>query len=181
MQVCTSLQTDSHASAPYLSFLQAGCPSCHPTNSVKATLKRTNTLKLYLNIGNTALYKITYIFSQLHSHSQSFVIRSRFWFKLIFLFSLYVFLIGSSYFFTCMFYCLFYLLYHCYVHCFLLWTLLHVHLLHSVLFFSRPRSEGWPHYGRTFSIYLCPLSFWLTRGVLSTSWCCLSRLWVFFQ
>ena len=29
----------------------------------------------------------------------------------------------------------------------------------SVLFFSRPGSEGWPHRGRTFSIYLCPLSF----------------------
>jgi len=28
-----------------------------------------------------------------------------------------------------------------------------------VLFLSRPRSEGWPHRGRTFSIYLCPLSF----------------------
>jgi len=36
MQVCTSLQTDNHASAPPLSFLQAGCPSCHPTNSIKA-------------------------------------------------------------------------------------------------------------------------------------------------
>jgi len=36
MQVCTSLQTDNHASNPPLSFLQAGCPSCHPTNSVKA-------------------------------------------------------------------------------------------------------------------------------------------------
>ena len=36
MQVCTSLQTDNHASTPPLSFLQAGCPSCHPTNSVKA-------------------------------------------------------------------------------------------------------------------------------------------------
>jgi len=35
MQVCTSLQTDNHASTP-LSFLQAGCPSCRPTNSVKA-------------------------------------------------------------------------------------------------------------------------------------------------
>jgi len=32
MQVCTSLQTDNHASTPLLSFLQAGCP----TNSVKA-------------------------------------------------------------------------------------------------------------------------------------------------
>ena len=28
MQVCTSLQTDNHASTPPLSFLQAGCPSC---------------------------------------------------------------------------------------------------------------------------------------------------------
>jgi len=36
MQVCTSLQTDNHTSTPLLSFLQAGCPSCHPTNSVKA-------------------------------------------------------------------------------------------------------------------------------------------------
>ena len=32
----TSLQTDNHASTPPLSFLQAECPSCHPTNSVKA-------------------------------------------------------------------------------------------------------------------------------------------------
>ena len=38
MQVCTSLQTDNHASTPPLSVLQAGCPSCRPTNSVK-TLK----------------------------------------------------------------------------------------------------------------------------------------------
>ena len=36
MQVCTSLQTDNHASTPPLSFLQAGCPSCRPTNSDKA-------------------------------------------------------------------------------------------------------------------------------------------------
>ena len=36
MQVCTSLETDNHASTPPLSFLQAGCPSCRPTNSVKA-------------------------------------------------------------------------------------------------------------------------------------------------
>jgi len=36
MQVCTSLQTDNHASTQSLSFLQAGCPSCRPTNSVKA-------------------------------------------------------------------------------------------------------------------------------------------------
>jgi len=36
MQVCTLLQTDNHTSIPPLSFLQAGCPSCRPTNSVKA-------------------------------------------------------------------------------------------------------------------------------------------------
>jgi len=36
MQVCTSLQTDKHASTPPLTFLQAGCSSCRPTNSVKA-------------------------------------------------------------------------------------------------------------------------------------------------
>jgi len=34
MQVCTSLQADNHASATQ--FLQARCPSCHPTNSIKA-------------------------------------------------------------------------------------------------------------------------------------------------
>jgi len=36
MQVCTSLQTDNHISTAPLSFLQAGCPSCHSTNIVKA-------------------------------------------------------------------------------------------------------------------------------------------------
>jgi len=36
VQVCTSLQTDNHASTPPLSFLQAECPSFRPTNSVKA-------------------------------------------------------------------------------------------------------------------------------------------------
>jgi len=52
----------------------------------------------------------------------------------------------------------------------------------SVLFLSRPRSEGWPHHGRTFSIYLRPLSFWLTlpQRVLSRTWCCLSRPCVVF-
>jgi len=50
MQVCTLLQTDNHASTPPLSFLQAGCPSCHPTNSVKALkdyryMRRVKTVK----------------------------------------------------------------------------------------------------------------------------------------
>jgi len=34
--ICTSLQTENHASTSTLNFLQAGCPSCRPTNSVKA-------------------------------------------------------------------------------------------------------------------------------------------------
>jgi len=42
MQVCTLLQTDIHASTPPLSFLQAVCPSCRPTNSVKALKARVN-------------------------------------------------------------------------------------------------------------------------------------------
>ena len=53
MQVCTSLQTDNHASTPSLSFLQARCPSCRPTNSVKA-LKATLPLKrkILLNLSS---------------------------------------------------------------------------------------------------------------------------------
>jgi len=44
MQICTSLRTNNHASTPPLIFLQAGCPSCRPTNSVKAlkALKQCN-------------------------------------------------------------------------------------------------------------------------------------------
>jgi len=45
VQVCTSLETDNHASTPPLSFLQAGCPSCHPTNSVEALKAETSLLK----------------------------------------------------------------------------------------------------------------------------------------
>jgi len=36
---------DNHANIPPLSFLQAGCPSCRPTNSVKA-LKEVKSYKL---------------------------------------------------------------------------------------------------------------------------------------
>jgi len=44
VQVCTSLQTDNHTSTSPLSFLQAGCPSCRPTNSVKALKAQYNIL-----------------------------------------------------------------------------------------------------------------------------------------
>ena len=46
MQVCTSFQTDNHTSTSPLSFLQAECPSCRPTNSVKA-LKAHKCLIIY--------------------------------------------------------------------------------------------------------------------------------------
>jgi len=46
MQVCTSLQTDNHASTAPLSFLQARCPSCRPTNSVKALKAHSNQLQV---------------------------------------------------------------------------------------------------------------------------------------
>jgi len=47
MQVCISLQTDNHASTPPLSFLQARCPSCHPTNSIKALKAKTTSTVLW--------------------------------------------------------------------------------------------------------------------------------------
>jgi len=56
MQVCTSLQTDNHTSAQPLSFLQAGCPSCRPTNSVKE-------LKAY--------YTLSYTSNNYHNSSTS--------------------------------------------------------------------------------------------------------------
>jgi len=56
MQVSTSLQTDNHASTPPLSSLQAGCPSCHPTNSVKA-LKATTKYNEIIHILSNGLGK----------------------------------------------------------------------------------------------------------------------------
>jgi len=44
MQVCTLLQTDNHTSTSPISFLQAGCPSRHPTNSVKALKAKVATV-----------------------------------------------------------------------------------------------------------------------------------------
>ena len=55
------LAPDNHASTPPLSFLQAGCPSCRPTNSVKAlkaqapkALKSTKFTTVYGFLTNTA-------------------------------------------------------------------------------------------------------------------------------
>ena len=57
MQVCTSLQTDNHASTPPLSFLRAGCPSCRPTNSVKALKAIVIALKVNSFFGCTVSTK----------------------------------------------------------------------------------------------------------------------------
>jgi len=44
MQVCTSLQTDNHANT---CKKQAGCPSCHPTNSIKTQKALSTTFIFY--------------------------------------------------------------------------------------------------------------------------------------
>jgi len=61
MQVCTLFQTDNHASTPP-SFFQARCPSCRPTNSIKALTEITKKyipgkkIKLQQNISPPRLH-----------------------------------------------------------------------------------------------------------------------------
>ena len=84
MQVCTELQTDNHASTPPLSFLQAGCSSCRPTNSVKALKARSLTyrqsvfkryhsdkhfLEFYLQDGGKTNWHTDYIWNKITSLS----------------------------------------------------------------------------------------------------------------
>ena len=45
LQICTSLQTDNHASTPPLSFLQAGYPSSRPTSSIKVLKAKAHTVE----------------------------------------------------------------------------------------------------------------------------------------
>jgi len=69
MQVCTSLQTDNHASTPPLSFLEAVCPSCRPTNSVKALcILSINRISTLLQDTIKQCKKMPYI----HSSDQSY-------------------------------------------------------------------------------------------------------------
>ena len=56
MQVCTSLQTDNHASTSPLRYLQAGCPSCHPTNSIRA-LKAQRSVYQYSKYNQLTKYR----------------------------------------------------------------------------------------------------------------------------
>ena len=44
--ICTLLQTDNQASTSP----QAGCPSCHPTNSVKALKAKSEDFSFYINM-----------------------------------------------------------------------------------------------------------------------------------
>jgi len=53
MQVCTSHQTDNHVSTPPFSFLQAGCRSLRPTNSVKAL--KANIIYLFISFIYTCI------------------------------------------------------------------------------------------------------------------------------
>jgi len=64
MYICTSPQTDNHASTPPLTFLQAGYSSCHPTNSVKALKENTNDWTHWNNclikvVSKNVIYQIT--------------------------------------------------------------------------------------------------------------------------
>jgi len=49
MQVRTLLKTGNHASTSPLSFLQAGCPSCRPTNSIKALKAKLIDMSKYIS------------------------------------------------------------------------------------------------------------------------------------
>jgi len=59
-QLGRMLQTSNHASTPPLSFLQAGCPSCRPTNSVNALKEQIVPEKRPLNeSGSSNLFLLT--------------------------------------------------------------------------------------------------------------------------
>jgi len=51
-QVCTLLQRDNHTSTPPLRFLQAGRPSCRPTNSAKALKTTTQRIAYFVVRGS---------------------------------------------------------------------------------------------------------------------------------
>ena len=61
VQICTLLQTDNHASTLPRVFLQARCPSCRLTNSVKA---QKDTVDLYNSRKTVAVHVVVaYIIS----------------------------------------------------------------------------------------------------------------------
>ena len=67
-------QTDNHASTSPLSFLQAGCPSCRPTNSVKAL--KAHAMPFMHNIqkdANHAIWHIQLEKTKIIAHSTAIV------------------------------------------------------------------------------------------------------------
>ena len=79
--ICASLQTDNHASTPPLRFLQARCPSCCPTNSIKA-LKVNYHCKLVKLSAGLALHR-QHKFPVFTSHLQRFCRSNRSKYSLI--------------------------------------------------------------------------------------------------
>ena len=82
MRVCTALLTDSHASTPPLSFLQAGCLSCRLTNSIKA-LKADKLPSEWNRFSQLELWQFDFIFgkftSQLVDSSARWLFLSAIW------------------------------------------------------------------------------------------------------
>ena len=74
MHVCTSLQTDNHASTTQRS--QAGCPSCRPTNSVKAVKAWWMSFKCI----SMRLWSVMHIISVWHTCSMSRQLIDAIWF-----------------------------------------------------------------------------------------------------
>ena len=68
MQVCTLLQTENHTSTPPLCFLQAGYPSCRPTNSVKALKARTLIKTTKIIFENTVMQETPYVYQARVKH-----------------------------------------------------------------------------------------------------------------
>ena len=62
IQACILIQSDIHTSTPPLSFLQAWCHSCRPTNSVKALKENCDKCVQEINLGNQhemSAYRVT--------------------------------------------------------------------------------------------------------------------------
>jgi len=75
MQVCTSLQTDNHDSTLPVSFLQAGCPSCRPTSSIKA-LKAAMVVRMHLYVLNLQIELFALYFSSEPFSTVMFVVQA---------------------------------------------------------------------------------------------------------
>jgi len=82
--ICTSLQIDNHASTSPLKFLQAGCPSCRPTNSVKALKAGSHLSKTWLTLrqfhiftANSRQILLPFFYLFLTTHTET----AKSWFK----------------------------------------------------------------------------------------------------